>query len=234
MANLELLELYPSPWSERVRWVLEWKGVPYARRSYRPLVDEEELRRSTGHATVPVLTAGGEQIGDSEAALEWIEEKHPTPALLPSDPKVRAVVRAWELAVSGQIAPFGRLIAIGRWKAMDMQPFADHFASKYAWSPAIEAGAARVLTAFVDDLARTVEGTPYLVGNAFTRADLTVACMLGPILGMPSDDLFELDDGMRAMFGIPLGDEPRLAPLRRWRDDLYRRHRGGRVTPPAG
>jgi hypothetical protein len=27
-----------------------------------------------------------------------------------------------------------------------------------------------------------------------------------------------------------LGDDP-LAPLRRWRDDLYRHHRGRRVTP---
>jgi len=233
MANIELLELYPSPWSERVRWALEWKQLPYARRGYQPLVDEESLRQKTGHSTVPVLTADGEQVGDSEAALEWLEQAHPTPPLLPSDPRLRAMVRAWELASAGQMAPFGRLIAIGRWKAMGLQPFADHFAAKYGWTPAVETGAARVLIAFLDDLARTVDGTPYLVGNEFTRADLTVACMLGPIVGMPPDELFELDAGMRGMFGIPLGDEPRLAPLRRWRDDLYRRHRGGRVQPPA-
>jgi glutathione S-transferase len=31
MAELELIELYPSPYSERVRWVLEIKRVPYRR-----------------------------------------------------------------------------------------------------------------------------------------------------------------------------------------------------------
>jgi len=233
MATLELLELYPSPWSERLRWVLEWKGLPYARRSYQPFVDEEELRRTTGLATVPVLRADGELVGDSDAALEWLEEHHPAPALLPRDARLRAQVRAWELAAAGSMAPFARLIAIGRWKAAGLQPFADRFAAKYGWSPGVEAGAARVLAGFVGDLAGAVAGRDYLVGDAFTRADLTVACMLATVLGAPPDDLFELDTGTRGMFGIALGEDPRVAPLRTWRDGLYRRHRGSRVSPPA-
>jgi glutathione S-transferase len=220
MAKLELLELYPSPWSERMRWALEWKRVPYTRRSYQPFVEEEELRRTTGFSTVPVLRADGEVIGDSNAALEWLEERHPTPALLPAD--------------SGTMAPFARLVAIGRWKAANLQPFADNFASKYGWTPGVEAAAARVLGAFVRDLAETVAGSDYLVGGTFTRADLTVACMLATVVGVPADDLFELDAAFRPMFGLPLGDEPQAAPLRKWRDAIYRRHRGGRVVPPVG
>jgi len=57
--------------------------------------------------------------------------------------------------------------------------------------------------------------------------------MLATIFGHPDDDLFQLDAGMRPMFGMPLGEDPELAPLRRWRDEMYRRHRGERVTPPA-
>jgi hypothetical protein len=48
---------------------------------------------------------------------------------------------------------------------------------------------------------------------------------------MIPDDLFTLDAPMRPMFGLPCGDEPVFAQLRRWRDDLYRRHRKGRVVP---
>ena len=44
-------------------------------------------------------------------------------------------------------------------------------------------------------------------------------------------DVFTLDPTMRGMFGLPLAVEPELARLRRWRDDLYRRHRGRRVVP---
>jgi glutathione S-transferase len=233
MAPLEVLELYPSPWSERLRWALEWKGVPYARRSYQPFVEEEELRRTTGFSTVPVLRADGEVVGDSNAALEWLEERHPAPALLPADARLRAEVRAWELAAAGSMAPLARLVMIGRWKAAGLQPFADLFGAKYGWSPGVEAGAARVLGGFVRDLAAALAGRDYLVGGRFTRADLTVACMLATVLGAPPDELFALDAGMRGMFGLPLGDAPESAPLRAWRDALYRRHRGGRVVPPA-
>jgi len=235
MASLTLIELYPSPWSERARWALEWKRVPYARREYQPLAGEEELRRTTGISTVPVLLADGEVIGDSDAALDWLEAHHPSPPLVPEDPRARAQVRAWEIAATETLGPAGRLIMIGRWKAQGFQPFADHFAAKYGWSEAEEARSARLLRALVGDLARAVASAPYLVGDTFTRADITVACMAAGVLGHPPDEMFEIDAAMRGMFGLPLGQEAALAPLRAWRDAVYRRHRGGRVTPaPVG
>jgi len=234
MPKLTLIELYPSPWSERLRWALEWKRVPYARRAYQPLVGEEELRRTTGISTVPVLLADGSVIGDSDAALEWLEAHHPSPALLPEDPRLRAQVRAWEIAATETMAPAARLVMIGRWKARGMQPFADHFATKYGWSPAEEARTERLLGALVADLARAVASSPYLVGGGFTRADLTVASMVAGLVGIPADELFALDESMRAMFGLLPEEDPVLAPLRAWRDGIYRRHRGGRVTPGTG
>ena len=37
MPTLELIELYPSPYSERLRWVLDLKGLDYRRTPYVPL-----------------------------------------------------------------------------------------------------------------------------------------------------------------------------------------------------
>ena len=91
----------------------------------------------------------------------------------------------------------------------------------------------RLLGALVADLARAVASSPYLVGDEFTRADLTVASMLAGLVGIPGDELFALDESMRAMFGVLEEKDPALGPLRAWRDGLYRRHRGGRVTPAA-
>jgi glutathione S-transferase len=233
MPAVEIVELYPSPWSERLRWALEHKGVPYARREYQPLAGEEQLKRTTGHATVPVLLVDGDVVGDSDAAVEWLEARHPEPALLPADARLRAEARAWELAATEAMAPFARLVMIGRYKALDLQPLADHFAAKYGWSEAAERRGERLLRAFCTDLARAVAAAPHLVGEAFTRADLTVASMLAPVLGLPPEELFEIDPGMRPMFGIPFGEEPALVPLRAWRDETYRRHRGGRVRPVA-
>src|SRR5215467_3051911 len=97
MPTLELIELYPSPWSERMRWVLELKGLPYRRAPYVPLAGEDDHKRRTGIATAPVLIADGEVIGDSDRSVDWLEAHHPVPALLPDNARRRAQVRAWEL-----------------------------------------------------------------------------------------------------------------------------------------
>lgn len=233
MPTFELIELYPSPFSERVRWALELKGLPYRRTAYVPLAGEAEHKRKTGIATAPVLLADGEVIGDSDQALDWIEARHPSPALVPADARRRAQVRAWELLATEVLAPAARLVMIGRYKAMNFQPLADHFAAKYHWNEAEEARVDRILRNTLPGLAAAVAAAPHLVGESFTRADLTVAAMLTPALGLPPDDLFAIDSGMRPMFGVPFGADPSLAPLRAWRDRTYREHRGGRVVPAA-
>jgi len=233
MPRLVLLELYPSPFSERVRWVLEAKGLSYARRAYQPIAGEDELVRTTGYRTVPVLFADDTVVGDSNAAVEWAEDAHPSPALLPADPRARLQVRTFEALATEMLAPYARLVMIGHFKAMRIQPLADHFAQKYCWTEAIQARADETLRATARDLAATLAQSPYLVGGGFTRADLTLACMLTPLLGPPPDELFELDAGYRSMFGAPFASDASLAPLRTWRDDTYRRHRGGRVVPAA-
>ena len=229
--DLELIELYPSPYSERVRWVLESKRLPYRRRNYQPIAEEAALREKTGLSTVPVLFADGELIGDSNAAVEWIEKQQPSPALLPAGAAERSQIRAFELAASEALAPWARLAFIGNAKKMDIQPLADHFAAKYGWTPEKEAAGGKLLRALLGDLSQAVEGRRYLVGDTFSRADVTVAAMLATVFGHPADDLFALEAPMRTMFGLPFGDEPAFGALRRWRDDLYRRHRGGRVVP---
>jgi glutathione S-transferase len=233
MPTLELIELYPSPFSERLRWVLDLKGLPYARTPYVPVASEEDHARRTGIRTAPVLIADGEVIGDSDRSVDWLEATHPSPALIPDDPRRRAQVRTWELYATEVLAPAARLVMIGRFKAMNVQPLADHFAAKYHWNEAEEARVDHVLRTALPELAAAVAAAPHLVGDGFTRADLTVASMLTPVLGLPPDDVFAMDAGTRQMFGTPFGADPSLAPLREWRDRTYRQHRGRRVEPAA-
>jgi len=233
MANLEVIELYGSPFSERLRWALKHKNVAHARRPFVPIAGEAEHRRATGIATAPVLLADGKVVGDSNRALEWLEQTVAKPPLLPEEPSQRAQVRAWEAFASEVLAPYARLTFIGKFKKLGIQPLADHFAAKYHWSEDAEERAVAFLQDVLPDLARATAAGGYLVGASFTRADLTVASMLATVFGHPDDDLFQLDAGVRPMFGMPLGEDQELAPLRRWRDEMYRRHRGERVTPPA-
>jgi glutathione S-transferase len=233
MPTLELIELYPSPFSERLRWVLDVKGLSYARTPYVPLASEDDHARRTGIRTAPVLIADGEVIGDSDRSVDWLEAKHPSPALIPADPRRRAQVRTWELYATEVLAPAARLVMIGRLRAMNVQPLADHFAAKYHWNEAEEARVDRVLRTALPELAAAVAAAPYLVGDGFTRADLTVAAMLTPTLGLPPDDVFAMDAATRQMFGAPFGADSSLVPLREWRDRTYRQHRGRRMEPAA-
>ena len=56
----ELLGLPYSPWSEKARWALDARRVPYREVTYAPLLGEPALRlklkRWRGNVTVPVLT----------------------------------------------------------------------------------------------------------------------------------------------------------------------------------
>ena len=233
MPTLELIELYPSPYSERLRWVLDLKGLTYQRTPYVPLASEEAHCERTGFRTAPVLLADGDVVGDSDRSVDWLEAADPSPPLVPGDPRRRAQVRTWELYATEVIAPAARLVMIGRFKAMNVQPLADHFAAKYHWNEAEEARVDRVLRTALPELAAAVAAAAHLVGDSFTRADLTVATMLTPVLGLPPDDVFAMDSGTRQRFGTPFGAEPSLAPLREWRDQTYRQHRGRRVEPAA-
>ena len=58
---------------------------------------------------VPALEVDGRVLTQSLAILEWLEETHPAPALLPRDPFDRAEVRAFALAIACDIHPIDNL-----------------------------------------------------------------------------------------------------------------------------
>jgi glutathione S-transferase len=87
-----------SPFCRKVRLVLAEKKIEVE------LVDEKywepsiEFLQSNPAGKVPVLKIDGLTLTESGAICEYIEETHPDPALMPSDPRARAEVRrlvAW-------------------------------------------------------------------------------------------------------------------------------------------
>jgi maleylacetoacetate isomerase/maleylpyruvate isomerase len=95
-----------------VRIALALKGLPY---HYMPvhLVRNEHLGESFGTVSasrlVPLLRDGDNLVHQSLAILEYLEETHPTPALLPADALGRARVRALALDVACEIHPLNNL-----------------------------------------------------------------------------------------------------------------------------
>jgi maleylpyruvate isomerase len=61
------------------------------------------------HGLVPALEVGGKLLTQSLAIIEWLDETHPEPPLLPRDPFDRAHVRALALSVACDIHPLQNL-----------------------------------------------------------------------------------------------------------------------------
>lgn len=112
-----MLTLYASARSSaswRVRIALACKGL---HAELRPL----NLRRDGGQqhqpaflalnpqGMVPCLVDGDRILTQSIAICEYLEERHPQPALLPSDPVQRAQVRAFVQAIACDIHPLDNL-----------------------------------------------------------------------------------------------------------------------------
>ena len=153
----------------------------------------------------------------------------PEPRLLPADPRAAAQVRLFEELANAVIAPEGRQLVIGRMLAVTDERLVASgrtMAEKYGHSPYVERRARGALGRALSILAEAIEGRRYLVGDVFTRADLTVAAMLLDAVP-PPEELFECQPPfMRALMTDELlGREPRFAPVFAWRDRVYREHR---------
>jgi maleylpyruvate isomerase len=92
----------------RVRIALALKGIAVENVPVNLLRGEqqgEEFRRLNSQGLVPVLQAAEGTITQSLAIIEWLEETHPEPALLPRDPYLRARARSFALAIACDVHP---------------------------------------------------------------------------------------------------------------------------------
>jgi maleylacetoacetate isomerase len=109
---MELYNYFRSSASYRVRIALALKGLDY---DYRPvhLPKNEHLTESyaavSASRLVPLLHDGEHVLTQSLAIIEYLDETHPEPALLPGDAVSRARVRALSLDIACEIHPLNNM-----------------------------------------------------------------------------------------------------------------------------
>ena len=69
---------------------------------------------------VPTLEKAGAVLTQSLAIIEWLDEIHPNPPLLPKDPLRRAKVRAFALAIACDIHPVQNLKVLARLRQLGL------------------------------------------------------------------------------------------------------------------
>ena len=112
LSAMKLHSYFRSSASFRVRIALELKGLAY---DYVAVQIAKGEHRQAPYAAlsadglVPLLEVDGEKLSQSIAIIEYLEEMHPAPALLPADPLGRARVRALAQTIACEIHPLNNL-----------------------------------------------------------------------------------------------------------------------------
>jgi maleylacetoacetate isomerase len=109
---MELYNYFRSSASYRVRIALALKGLAYDYKAVH-IAKNEQFQESyaavSASRLVPLLRDGEHVITQSMAIIEYLDETHPLPPLLPADAPGRARVRALAQDVACEIHPLNNL-----------------------------------------------------------------------------------------------------------------------------
>ena len=111
---MKLYGYFRSSATYRARIALNLKGVAWESvlvdlRAPVSAQNTAEFRALNPSGLIPVLVDGARVITQSLAIIEYLEETHPEPRLLPAAPPERARVRALALAIACDIHPLNNL-----------------------------------------------------------------------------------------------------------------------------
>lgn len=167
MPELILYNYWRSSSSHRVRIALELKGLSYRYEAVNLRTDEQssEAHRSrspTGF--VPCLVLDGLAYVESVAILELLDERFPSPRLLPGDAHSRARVRALVEIVNSGIQPFQNLSVL--------KHVSPELEAQVAWAQHFIARGLHSFEAAMHGHEREGTAGPYAYGDAPTMADV--------------------------------------------------------------
>ena len=160
-----------SPHVRAIRIALAEKPAPYTLREVSPAaLGTPEFRALNPFGQVPVLQQGALVLPESIAILHWVAAALPGPALLPADPAGRARAMAVMLQAAHHLYPTGVMRLF----------IAEAYVAANGGTPdqTAVAAAAEATAPLLD---RFPIAGPWVLGEAFTLADILLGAMLHPI-----------------------------------------------------
>ncbi len=255
---IELYQFELSQFSEKVRLILDFKGLEYKKIEVVPGVGQLEIFGLSGQRQVPVIKDGNMVVADSTAIAMYLEKTYPDRHLIPTNAQSKAlcmIIEEWadeSIGTKGRKSLFGALKNNNLRSSMLPSGTPGLFRSLVNGIPnelidAVGFGVGlnpTVLKEVQDSLHRDLESIclllqqhPYLLGDKPTLADLTVAA-LSLVIKIPDGPYLNIPSSLKGK-GIPgFADNPAYEIFFAWRDRLYAEYRKPHVDnnfpPTAG
>ena len=231
LAMLELHQFRHSAFCLKVRMVLQAKGLSYRTVEVTPGIGQVAVFQLSGQRQVPVLVDDDTVLADSSVIARHLESREPTPVLIPDDPRQASQVHLIEDWADTTLSTAVRK-ALVQAAALDPElrvallpddlpdPVRSVMGSiPGGWvsnvSELVNQGERADLLISLEQLARSVQAAPWLVGNAMSLADLAVAAQLS-LLKFPAS----AGSALAGKGVTGLSDHPKLQSLFEWRDQL--------------
>ncbi len=242
----ELYDFTFSHYSEKARWALDFKGIPYTPRHLVPGFHVRTTRKLAPRSSVPILRTDDDAVIQGSAEIiNFLDQVFPERSLTPADPKDADAAVEWEKYLDEEIGVTLRLwfyyhTLPDRGRAVRFLCQDAHWLQrllfKFSFAKirpvmmdrmninAASASAAerRFLLAF-DRLDAALERGPFLVGNYFSRADLAACALLWPLCrpGEPESEV----EALLTPTVCALRKQLQHRRFYRWVLERYREHR---------
>jgi maleylpyruvate isomerase len=158
---------YRSSAAYRVRIALGLKGLSASHKFVHLRKGEQNAPgylEVNPSGLVPIWIEDKFQLAQSLAIIEYLDEIHPQPPLLPRDPKQRAIAREIALVVAADIHPIGNLRVLNRLNGMGIDDAGRNDWSQHWIRLGFDAIEARL---------KTLPG-PFALGDQPTIADICI------------------------------------------------------------
>ena len=163
------MKIYGHPWSINTRKVLMVLAEKDKQAELSLVMLPKGEQRLAAHvalhpfAKVPVLDDEGFVLYETSAINRYLEQKFPTPALVPDDPRGAALTNQWIGAAESYFVPHVAPLII--------ETLFRRYLGGEANLQAIESGHTKMQTA-LDAIDRALQSSAYLAGETFSLADI--------------------------------------------------------------
>jgi glutathione S-transferase len=238
---IELYQFELSQFSEKVRLILDYKGLTYRKIEVVPGVGQIDVFRLTGQRQLPVLKDGNIAIADSTEIAMYLDRTYPERPLLPTNPLERANCLLLEQWADSVIGTTGRKVFVDGLKNLNLRSSIlpdetpapiknlvslipseaiDVLGLSVGLTPDSVKSAKQEIKRGLESICTILAERPYLIGSTPTLADFALAG-LSLVLKIPDGNYLDIPARLKGK-GVPgFADNPDYDLFFNWRDKLY-------------